>query len=811
MLMQHETYPASLLELVAEAEQASKAIPPLFPLTSSVSVNPFLGQSNEPLALCSTRYARVAGTKITPDRQTWKNKFESDLLQIDDIKDAVANLDCRFEQPSLEDLMTALDHPRKIPQALPTVADLSAEISSIDWPDIIEDRIGHWASSHFDEGQALWQPHKADGTYLKWRNFATRDLTPEIYGLTGFGAFVDNTSRSHWRALGRASQTLSLVPEAAASYFHRLLMTLGGWAQYGRYLVWQNELYDERNDTTTELLAVRLVWEEALYNLYRNKIKARWTEIATAYAKPINPTKDDIIDSVFQEATERAEQRILATKLLTAKPRQRAERSMLQAVFCIDTRSETYRHSLESLDSRIETLGFAGFFGLATAHQAAGSDIVEQRGPVLMKSSMASSAPEAAIFDRDRRYTARAKRAWRRFKLAAVSSFAFVEATGPVYAAKLIYDVLGLNANQQNFDPIPRIDPEVDIASRTQMVKAILQGMSLTSNFAGIVMVVGHGAHVTNNPYRSNLQCGACGGHAGDVSARLLAGLLNDDNIRSGLSDTGIDIPQDTVFIAALHNTTTDEVTIFDDNYSKKVNKTELNQIHRWTKQAGQLTRVIRAQNLPRAEAETDIIKRAIDWSELRPEWGLAGCRAFIAAPRSRTDGVELNGQCFLHSYDWSVDNDFAVLEQILTAPVVVASWINLQYFGSTVAPDILGGGNKLLHNVSGGIGVLEGNGGNLRVGLPVQSIHDGSKNYHDPLRLSVIIEAPYQAITNILKRHPDVRTLFDNGWLHLLTMNDDGHLAWRYTRNLQWTEFTHQLNAKSENDEQVNQKQTAA
>ncbi|MCY4305614.1 MAG: DUF2309 domain-containing protein [Aestuariivita sp.] len=802
MLMQHETYPAPLLDLVAEAEQASKAIPPLFPLASSVAVNPFIGQSNEPLALCSARYARVAGTKLTPDRQIWKEKLESNLLKLDDVKDAVENLDSRFEKPSLENLMISLEQPHEIPHALPTIADLSAEISLIDWPDIIEDRIGHWASSHFDEGQALWQPNKTDGAYLKWRNFATRDLTPEIHGLTGFGTFVDSTSRSHWRALGRASQTLSLAPETATNYFHRLLMTLGGWAQYGRYLVWQSELNDQSNDTTTELLAIRIVWEEALFNLYRDKIEVRWSEVAPAYTKPLNPTKDHIIDSIFQEASERAEQRILATKLSKAKQRKSEERSMLQAVFCIDTRSETYRYSLESLDTRIETLGFAGFFGLATAHQSAGSDIIEQRGPVLIKSSISSTAPESSASDLDRRYTARAKRAWRRFKLAAVSSFAFVEATGPVYAAKLVHDGLGLNKNKQNFDPVPQIDPKIDIASRIEIAKAILRGMSLTSNFGKIVMVVGHGAHVTNNPYQSNLQCGACGGHAGDVSARLLVGLLNNDNIRLGLSNAGIDIPHDTVFVAALHNTTTDYVTIFDDNYSKRIKKTELNQIHNWIKKAGQLTRVIRAKKLPRAEVETDVIKRAVDWSELRPEWGLAGCRAFIAAPRSRTDGIKLNGQCFLHSYDYSVDKNFTVLEQILTAPVVVASWINLQYYGSTVAPRIFGGGNKLLHNVSGGIGVLEGNGGNLRSGLPIQSIHDGSRNYHDPLRLSVIIEAPYQAITDILQQHPAVRTLFDNGWLHLLTINDDGHLAWRYTRELQWTEFTNLP------DEKTNQKQ---
>ncbi len=51
-----------------------------------------------------------------------------------------------------------------------------------------------------------------------------------------------------------------------------------------------------------------------------------------------------------------------------------------------------------------------------------------------------------------------------------------------------------------------------------------------------------------------------------------------------------------------------------------------------------------------------------------------------------------------------------------MSAPMVVANWINLQYFGSVARPDIFGAGNKLLHSVVGGnLGVIEGgNGGSI-------------------------------------------------------------------------------------------------
>jgi len=127
------------------------------------------------------------------------------------------------------------------------------------------------------------------------------------------------------------------------------------------------------------------------------------------------------------------------------------------------------------------------------------------------------------------------------------------------------------------------------------------------------------------------------------------------------------------------------------------------------------------------------------------------------------------------------------VLELIMTAPMVVASWISLQYYGSAVDNRAFGSGNKVLHNVVGTLGVLEGNGGDLRVGLPWQSVHDGEGFVHQPVRLNVVIEAPIQAMNGVLERHESVRQLLDNGWLHLFAMDDEGRVSHRYAGGLAW------------------------
>ena len=128
-----------------------------------------------------------------------------------------------------------------------------------------------------------------------------------------------------------------------------------------------------------------------------------------------------------------------------------------------------------------------------------------------------------------------------------------------------------------------------------------------------------------------------------------------------------------------------------------------------------------------------------------------------------------------MHDYDYTQDPELGVLTLIMTAPMVVTNWINMQYYASVVDNVKYGSGNKVLHNVVGGrLGVFEGNGGDLRIGLPMQSLHDGTEWQHTPLRLSVFIEAPQAAMDSIIAKHAVVKNLVDNQWLHLFQMQPD-------------------------------------
>jgi len=778
------------LDLDAAVDRAARAIPPVWPLASSVAVNPFLGQTHERLATVAARLGRVAGTAVTLPRDWFQARIASGVITDADLTAALASAPETSRPASLAALKSAAGVTRPVASALPTIADLAAEASGIDWPALIAERFGAWAAGYFDEGQALWAAPRGRGAYAAWRAVATHDLTPEIVGLAGFATHVSQAPETASGAIASVVQLIALPAGALETYFHQMLMTLGGWAQYARYRLWQAELGGTGDSTLTDFLAIRLTWEAALLERYEAQIAERWRAVMASHGAPVRPNPDQVVDAILQEAAERAAQRALAETLAAPGTDTAAGRPVLQAAFCIDVRSEVFRRALETTNPDIQTLGFAGFFGLTTSHRRFASDVEELRLPVLLNPGVTtkSGGPEEAAADQSARFKARAKRAWGRFKLAAVSSFAFVEATGPVYASKLVSDALGLHAQAAPNDPAPRLDPALDLATRTRAAGTVLRAMSLTTNFARLVLLAGHGANVVNNPHASGLHCGACGGYSGEVNARLVAALLNDPQVRAGRAPEGIEIPADTLFLAALHDTTTDAITLYADDYPSAAHQADLRQARLWLDAAGVIARGERALRLPRAAGQASLERRSRDWAEVRPEWALAGCKAFIAAPRRRTTGKTLEGRAFLHDYDWKIDRDFGVLELILTAPVVVASWISLQYYGSTVAPAVFGGGNKLLHNVAGGIGVLEGNGGQMRAGLPWQSVHDGQDYFHEPLRLSVCIEAPREAMSEILGRHDGVRALFDNRWLHLFALDEAGRMAWRYAGDLQWT-----------------------
>ena len=322
----------------------------------------------------------------------------------------------------------------------------------------------------------------------------------------------------------------------------------------------------------------------------------------------------------------------------------------------------------------------------------------------------------------------------------------------------------------------------------------MLKNMGFTDRFARLVMLCGHEGRSANNPHAAGLDCGACGGHGGAPNARVAAAVLNDAGVRAVLVRSGWNVPADTHFVPAVHDTSNDTVRILDRERVPETHRAELEALEGRLAEAGTLTRQERAKGLgiegrPQGTLRKLLDRRARDWSEVRPEWALAGNAAFIAARRSRTRGANLAGRTFLHEYDAEADGDGSVLELILSAPVVVASWINLQYLASTVDNRRFGAGDKALHNRVGDLGVVIGNGGDLRTGLALQSVHaPNGEWYHEPLRLQVFVETSPALLDEALEKLPGVRELVDNGWVRLFAISPPGNEVRKRMPGAGWT-----------------------
>ncbi len=814
--------PASSMEKshwLNQARHACQRIPPLWPLHSFVAVNPFVGLVGKPFAEVCSLMQQVTHESMLMSADYFRQQYENGRITPQDLMEAI---DLHQESLTTTDLLAWLKEPEvSTLSEIQCLTDFTKESFGQNLSSTVTEEISKWCAAYFDEGQSAWRmPWKKQPFYSAWRSAAQIDATPELQGFRGFRTFVKALPDNAPDALVTMLISLKLHPDQSVNYLHHLLMTLPGWSSYVQYRVRERTLHGQHDESLLELLTIRLVFEAYLAEQYKGDgLLERWHQSTSA---PFSENLGLQKQLLWHTALEAGFQRELATKIAGASKtivgEQKAHPSV-QAVFCIDVRSEIMRRSLESVSPEIETLGFAGFFGMPIEYVPLGKRRGSSQVPVLLSPKYRVREHLPHVTPQDEKNTRwkmqvgrRVSHSWNAFKTSAVSCFSFVEAAGISFAWKLLKDSFqmgepsqphscsscaapNLHEQKRRFSsPADDTYPESGIPLEDQATFAhgALKNMGLTDHFARLVMLCGHGSNTTNNPYAAGLDCGACGGHTGEANARVAAMILNQPNVRVRLANEGISIPSTTQFIAALHDTTTDEIHLFDKDKLPSSHETDLLQLQLWLDKGSKRCRLQRAASLgihpsDYEDLEKVIHQRSGDWSQVRPEWGLAGNAAFVAAPRQRTQILDLQGRVFLHNYHYLKDTDQSTLELIMTAPMVVANWINLQYYASTVNNRLWGSGNKVTHNVVGTFGIQQGNGGDLQAGLPLQSLHNGQTWMHEPMRLSVFLEAPRDQIDAIISKHETVRDLAENGWLHLFAIEDEGAVIFRRKESGRW------------------------
>lgn len=488
---------------------------------------------------------------------------------------------------------------------------------------------------------------------------------------------------------------------------------------------------------------------------------------------------------------------------------QPATNALAQVVLCIDVRSEPFSRQLEAVGP-YETFGYAGFFGLPIAVKLIDSDQATPSCPAIMPATYTvvekvgpDDKPQAGRYLRHYFAMETLKKLNASNKSDAIASFAWAEWMGPWRGVSSAVQTYLPHRMQRMVNYLTRLwasrraptTPDFDqdathgipMAEQVQIALNGLRSIGLVENFAPLVVFCGHGSQSRNNPFAAKLDCGACGGRAGGFNAQVIAQVCNKEAVREGLRAHGIDIPPTTRFIAAQHNTTTDELEWLDAAPTEGPAGEAFDRLCRDIPVAARRARRLRLSRLPGHELLThkysrrEALRRANDWSETYPEWGLSGNMALVIGPRAWTRDIDLGGQVFLHAYRYELDRDGQLLDNLLAGPLLVAQWINMQYYASTVQPAIFGSGSKVTQSLVGHIGLVQGNGSDLLTGLPHQSVMRApDEPQHEPLRLMVAVYAPREHVQRSLDRLPEVAEKIRNAWLHIAVCEPDDGLMWR-------------------------------
>ncbi len=784
------------------ARKVSESIAPAWPLDQSVAVNPWWPQRHSNIEQTFAEQAVITGETGLMDksyyRGLWNKQIQEEHLQF--------ALKSQNSPLTTEQLIEDIHHDSTFSIRWKTLAMLmDEEIPSTQghsWAQEIVQQVSQFIALYHQYPERFDSDGK-DGEHLyqSWLEVVSRDKgIKTLLGvdlLANFSA-LPKTITSLLEHLSSEWQELWTNEDGTYAFMRASLHQLSGWAGWQSWLDWQAGLEDHSSNTphVLGLTAILLAWDSVLIQW----LKSQHNDIAQKILQTLGYQVTNIQHLyhlarqqlapiwVWQRALEFSVQNPWIEQINQVSESNNSNRPELQAIFCIDVRSEPMRRALESQNPGIETLGFAGFFGIPISYQTRDGSILRPQLPGLMAPDLIAQQTTM----QPERWLRLTKLGWQNSLDKPLSNLGMVEAGGLLKLVSLFKRVVLQSGTENPINRDARHNEQWELkrnqiplsnSEKAELCAGIIKAMGISHRLAKVVLLTGHGSQTCNNHTSSSLDCGACGGQTGEVNVKVLADLLNSRTVRALMPDYGVIVPYDTQFYASLHNTTTDDILVFDAPEASW---------RQWVSNAciqarGSRSKHFDAPQTPRPTGLNRFFKqRATNWAQMRPEWGLCNNAAAFIAPRKLTRNLNFAGRAFLHEYHVSQDPEFKQLEKIMTAPLLVMNWINLQYYASVTVPNKYGSGNKLLHNVVGGhIGVFEGNGGDLRIGLSTQSVHDGKQYRHQPVRLSTFIQAPKEAIEVILSRHPDVASLVNNGWLYLYQI-DDEHQVWHYHQE-QW------------------------
>lgn len=473
---------------------------------------------------------------------------------------------------------------------------------------------------------------------------------------------------------------------------------------------------------------------------------------------------------------------------------------------CIDDREESFRRHLEEIDPKCETFGAAGFFAVAMNYQGVTEANYKPLCPAVVTPVHFVRENVGFTFTGDHRRRSEARktlgRLTRQVHTGSRSFFggAVTSVLGSLAAFPLVARVLFPRLTsrlrrhagrllgpppvtqlqlQRHKEPPGEHDGHIGytLDEMTAIVRRLLEDIGLTTGFARLMVMTGHGSSSVNNPHMSAYNCGACAGKRGGPNARAFAQMANDFRVRQRLSRQEIAIPEDTWFLGAYHNTCDESVVWYDldrmpPTHFEIFERTKATVDEAILRNAGERCRRFEAASLDVSpvEALRHVERRSEDLSQVRPEYNHATDALCFVGRRAWSRSLFLDRRAFLTSYDPGIDDsDGTILARILAAAIPVCAGINLEYYFSTVDNTKYGSGSKLPHNLVSLLGVMEGASSDLRTGLYQQMIE-----IHEPMRLMFVIETTKTIMNQIMNQNEAIGRLCHGEWVRLAIKDPD-------------------------------------
>lgn len=530
------------------------------------------------------------------------------------------------------------------------------------------------------------------------------------------------------------------------------------------------------------------------YDALNYKLGQSWAPVGNFITDEIIPLHDPIVYSekmdvlsLWQEAFEwsyydQVLKGLQMEKIDSIKPHQKS----FQAMFCIDDRECSFRRHLENLDPACETFGTPGFFSVEFFYQPVG-------GKFYTKLCPAPVTPKYLIKEEGSEKKLGTDVHFSKHSYNFYTGWLFSQTIGFWSAAKLFVSLFKPSMSPATASSLKHVDKFSTIRVDYQAmenglqigfqfeemavrVESLLKSIGLVENFAPIVYVIGHGASSVNNPHYAAYDCGACSGRAGSVNARVISQMANKPEVRAILREKGIHIPESTVFVGGLRDTTRDDVVFYDEEISYadyKIMHADHVKLFAKALDNNAKERSRRFESIDTSAKASEIHEkirtRSVSIFEPRPELNHATNALCIVGRRELSKGVFLDRRSFLNSFDYRVDPDGTFLFNILKAAAPVCGGINLEYYFSRVDGEKLGAGTKLPHNVMGLFGVANGIDGDLRPGLPAQMTE-----VHDPVRLLLIVEHFPEVVLKTIQKAEETYEWFINDWVKLVSIHPE-------------------------------------